>query len=466
MGVLLVGLVVVQLANTLLNQEERRQLLFRNSGIQFAERIADTVLLLDALNAPERQRIMALLNTPPLMVQLSSAPVLADAAAASGAQAVLWQAVLQKILGADRPMQVTQRATTAPRNPRGPGTGYGRRRAQLEGVEFVPGMYRFAHNDSEGVSLQVQVRLRDGAWVRFATDVAPTPFSVSLSIVLRLAVLFLVVLVLSLVAVRWMTRPLHQLACAADALGQDIHHPPLPETGSAEVRQAARAFNTMQTRLVRLIQDRTRMLAALSHDLKTPITRLRLRVDLLDDDESRQRFEQDLIDMETMVNQTLDFMRGVDDTQARQPINIMALLETLQADYAEMGQTVCITGEAPQPFVGVLSLLKRCLVNVLNNAIAYGQQADMAVEDSRDCLILRIRDHGPGIAAIEQEKVFEPFYRLESSRNRGTGGTGVGLTIVRSIMQIHGGTVALRNHPQGGLEVTLRLPRKVPDVVR
>ena len=357
-------------------------------------------------------------------------------------------------------MRVTQSATPMPLEARGPGSGYGRRRAMQEGKPFVPGMYRWTHADThEGVSFGVQIRLHNGHWVTFGTHIPRTQASMPLRWVASLVVLAVAVLLLSFWAVRWITRPLHVLASAADALGQDIHHPPLPEVGSNEVRQAAHAFNTMQARLLHLIQDRTRMLVAISHDLKTPITRLRLRADLLDDEELRQRFEQDLKEMESMVNQTLDFMRGVDQTQPRQAIHLMALLQSLQADYTDMGHAVRIAGEVAQPFMGMLLPLKRCLTNLLDNAIAYGQQADITVQDSATEVILRIRDHGEGIAQSEQARVFEPFYRLEPSRNRATGGTGVGLAIVRSIVEMHGGTVTLHNHPEGGLEVTLYLPR-------
>jgi len=272
-------------------------------------------------------------------------------------------------------------------------------------------------------------------------------------------VLLAAVLSLSLVAVRWVTRPLHVLAAAADELGRDIHRPPLPEQGPLEVRRAAHAFNTMQTRLVRYIQDRSRILAAMSHDLKTPITRLRLRAELLEDEDLRQRFEKDLLEMEAMVSQTLDFMRGLDSREAMQAIDIMALLESLQADYQEMGRSVSIQGRTSQPVNGMPLLLKRCIANLFDNAILYGKRARVQVEEGAAELIIRIGDEGPGLPEEELEKVFEPFYRLESSRNRETGGTGLGLSIARNIALAHGGELHLRNSPQGGLEALLSLPR-------
>jgi signal transduction histidine kinase len=265
--------------------------------------------------------------------------------------------------------------------------------------------------------------------------------------------------VLSYVAVRWVTRPLHVLATAAEALGKDINAPALPEEGPLEIQQAARAFNTMQARLSRFIQDRTRILAAMSHDLKTPITRMRLRADLMDDEELRERFEADLKEMEAMVAHTLEFMRGLGGNETRQAVDVTALLESLQSDNEEMGRTVRIEGRASRPYVAVVSLLKRCLANLVDNALLYGGRVTVRIEDTPQCLTLRFLDEGPGIPEPELEKVFEPFYRLEQSRSRETGGTGLGLTIARNIAQSHGGDIRLRNRPEGGLEAVLSLPR-------
>ena len=200
------------------------------------------------------------------------------------------------------------------------------------------------------------------------------------------------------------------------------------------------------------------MLAAMSHDLKTPVTRMRLRAELLEDDDLRDRFESDLLEMETMVTQTLDFLRGQGKHEAAQPVDLMALLESLQADNEEMGREVSISGAATRHCLAVPQLLKRCIANLLDNAILYGGRADVSVEEGPSELTIRIKDDGPGLPEEELEKVFEPFYRREASRSRETGGTGLGLGIARNIAQSQGGEVHLRNHPQGGLEAVLTLP--------
>ncbi len=162
-----------------------------------------------------------------------------------------------------------------------------------------------------------------------------------------------------------------------------------------------------------------------------------------------------------MVTQTLEFMRGLSNREPTQLIDIMGLLESLQADNEAMGRIVTIGGRATKPLKGEPQLLKRCLSNLIDNAVLYGQRAEIAVEEGADVLTIRVRDHGPGIPESEINKVFEAFYRLEGSRSRDTGGTGLGLSIARNIAQAHGGDVRLRNHEGGGLEAILTLPRKL-----
>jgi len=197
----------------------------------------------------------------------------------------------------------------------------------------------------------------------------------------------------------------------------------------------------------------------MSHDLKTPITRLRLRAELLDDEQMRSKFVKDLEEMESMVSATLDFMRGVENREQARPIDILALLESLQGDAAEVAGKVVIEGVATTPYTGRPQALKRCLGNLIDNAIKYGKSAAVRVEDAADSLRIFVRDEGPGIPDAALERVFEPFQRLEASRSRDTGGTGLGLGIARNIARAHGGDIVLRNAPGGGLEAVLTLPR-------
>jgi signal transduction histidine kinase len=361
---------------------------------------------------------------------------------------------LRAALGDERAVHVQARAgSTAP--PPGAGSA-GMRPGHTYGGG--PGMMGRGPGAAMPL-LRTEVALRDGSWARFDTELPAPPQALPWRLALTLAVLLASVLALSFVAVRWVVRPLQRLTAAAEALGRDLKRPPLPEVGPLEVQQAARAFNTMQQRLAAFIDERTRMLTALSHDLKTPLTRMRLRADLLDDDEQRLRFESDLKEMEAMVTATLEFMRGLGGNEARQPVDLMALLQSLQADNAAMGRSVVVQGRTDAPVVGVPSLLKRGLGNLIDNAVLYGRRATVQVQDGGETLTLTIADDGPGMPEAELERVFEPFYRLEVSRSRATGGTGLGLGIARNILRMHGGDVVLRNRAGGGLEVIVTLPR-------
>lgn len=455
------GLVIAQLLSAAINFAERDRLLVRASGMQPAQRIADIVKLLDSMSLEERRRIVGILNVPPQVVSLDRAPVPEDGAALLTPRGAMFSAVLRESLGDDRLIRVIVREAPSS-GPRefSPGSrqGTGARWAGSPG-EVMMGMHRFQPG---GLAFLTQVRLQDGSWVTFDTLIPQKAASLPWRLFLTLVVLLVTVLVLSFVAVRWLTRPLHVLASAADELGRDINRPPLPEEGPLEVRRAARAFNTMQARLSRFIEGRTRLLTAMSHDLKTPITRMRLRAELLEDEEQRDRFEKDLLEMEAMVTQTLDFMRGLGSQEALQPVDVMALLESLQADNEAMGREVIIEGEAKTPCQAVPQLLKRCISNLVDNAILYGKRAHIEVEEKAAELVIRIRDEGPGLSETELEKVFEPFYRIEASRSRETGGTGLGLGIARSIAQTLGGDVHLANSREGGLEAVLTLPMISP----
>jgi len=464
--VMLVVLVIAQLLSLAVHMQERGELLARASGMHSAQRIADIVRLFESLSPAERRRIAQVLSTPPLTVMLGERPLAVPGEDGERrARAALFGAMLRRFLGDERTVEVVLLGSP----PFQPGESRGLKGAERrgggmgmeQGMGFGPGMGSgpAMHGAAGGLAFVAQVRLQDGTLVTFDSrqpvQTAGWPYRVLWS----LAVLLAGVIVVSWIAVRWATRPLKQLSDAAEGLGQNIDRPPLPEDGPVEVARAARAFNTMQARLQGYIRDRTRILAAMSHDLKTPITRLRLRSELLDDGELRTRFTRDLDEMESMVAATLDFMRGLESGEQMQPIDVMALLESLQADFAETGGAVRIEGGALRAYSGRPQALKRCLRNLIENAVNYGKAATIVVEDSATRLQIRIRDEGPGLPEAELEKVFEPFYRTERSRSRATGGTGLGLTIARSVVETHGGRIALSNRPEGGLEARLTLPR-------
>ena len=457
--VLLTGLVIAQLLSLAIHLHERGELLSQASGMQAAQRIADIVKLLDSLAPTERRRIVQVLSAPPVMISLDQGPLAGrEQDANASARAVLFGAMLRRFLGDGWPVVAT--VAEAEAVPLKPATKRGFKGPDMHGGWMPPGAaMHFA--SQPGFSFIAQVRLHDGTLVTFDSRQPAQTEGWPYRLLISLVVLLVAVVAVSLIAVRWATRPLNVLADAADELGRNIDRPPMEEKGPLEVARAARAFNTMQARLAGYIRDRTRVLAAMSHDLKTPVTRLRLRSELLGDPQLKEKFTKDLDEMESMVSATLDFLRGLENREPVKPVDIMALLESLQADLREIGGAVEIEGATVRPYPGGPQALKRCLGNLIENAVKYGQSARVLVDDDDARLEIRIQDQGPGLPPAELERVFEPFYRVEGSRSRETGGTGLGLTIARGIAEAHGGSLVLRNRAQGGLEAVLVLPRSV-----
>jgi signal transduction histidine kinase len=252
--------------------------------------------------------------------------------------------------------------------------------------------------------------------------------------------------------------PLARVAAAAARLGNDLHAPPVPETGSVETRQASRAFNAMQTRLRVLIENRTRMLAAISHDLRTPLTLLRLRAENVSDPSERDKMLATIAEMDGMIAATLQFARDEAASEPRRPTDVSALLASLIDDMADTGLPV--TMQPAQPIVCACqsSSLKRALSNLLDNAVKYGKRARAAIRSTSHGVEITIDDDGPGIPEDELAHVFQPFYRIEGSRGRETGGIGLGLAIALSVIQAHGGQLTLVNRPEGGLRASVMLP--------
>ncbi|MFK8033060.1 MAG: ATP-binding protein [Hyphomicrobiales bacterium] len=287
---------------------------------------------------------------------------------------------------------------------------------------------------------------RDLDWLRTSLI-----FNIGLALALSiLAILFL----------RRVTRPMKDLAIAADALGRGEDVPALAEKGPREIKQATAAFNAMQDRLSRFVKDRTQMLAAISHDLRTPITSLRLRTELLDDEEARDNMVRTLDEMQSMTESVLAFARDDATSEGMEDVDVLALLEDCASTLRAQGARIDFGFNSAQntKLRGRPLALKRAISNLLQNAILYGEQAEVSVSSNKDTLSFKIRDHGPGIPEARMEEMFKPFARMESSRNRETGGTGLGLSIVRSIIHSHGGDISLQNASEGGLIVTVNLP--------
>ncbi|WP_414605623.1 ATP-binding protein [Stenotrophomonas pavanii] len=269
----------------------------------------------------------------------------------------------------------------------------------------------------------------------------------------------LLILLLALLVVRWLTRPLTRLGEAAQALGRNLHAPPLPLEGPREVRQAAQAFNQMQQLLQQAAQGREELLAAVSHDLRSPLTRLRLRTELLPDEAARVRWRTDLDDMQELVDSILDYSSATQLRCDREPIDVDALLSTVVDDARETGYAVQLQGQVGVNYTGFPRSLKRAVTNLVDNAGRYGSGAEIQAWSDAEAIHINIADQGPGIPAEQRARMLQPFQRLEASRSARHGGTGLGLSIALAVVQAHGGTLNLGDGPNGkGLSVRLRLP--------
>lgn len=305
--------------------------------------------------------------------------------------------------------------------------------------------------------LVMSIELAPGQWLNGRFGV-PLPFSSFSPIFFSGAVGVLMIVLAALWMARRIARPLKALESSASALTRGEPAKPVPETGPPSVKAATRAFNAMSERLSATLESQRLLLAAVAHDLRTPITAMRLRAEMVADEEARSRIVEQLDEMQTMTEAVLDAVRADRTGEATRRIDLTALTDSLAADLAELGLNVtCHPAEAMTVAVRA-NEIRRVLRNLIENAVRYGTRAQVRCDANKGMALVYIDDEGPGIAPDQIEKVFEPFARLEASRSRETGGHGLGLTIARLIARAHGGEVTLSNGPEGGLRATLSLP--------
>lgn len=254
--------------------------------------------------------------------------------------------------------------------------------------------------------------------------------------------------------------PLASLADAATGLAKNLNRPPLSEDGPQEIRQAAQAFNAMQHNLRRMIDTRAQALSAVSHDLRLPITRARLRLESDMTPSTRDMIKRDLGEMDTMIGHTLDYLRSGTTQEKMVPVNLDALIDSVVDDMEELGASVLRNGGTSQPIVAGPHALRRCMSNIMDNARIYGEGVfSVVVEDRNEEVQIEVSDRGPGISSENIDRVFEPYFRIESSRSRHTGGTGLGLSIARAIVEAQGGSISLRSREGKGVTVAVTIPR-------
>ena len=338
-----------------------------------------------------------------------------------------------------------------------------RRTLALQGIDTViVGQLSGTDRDFPNLGqdpLVVRIKLSDGTWLHFAAvERSEGPYRL-LSFILTILVVAGGLTGLAVWVSRRVTAPLGRFSAAAERLGTDVNAAPLAEAGPTEIRRAAHAFNQMQGRIRRFVDDRTLMLAAISHDLRTSLTRLKLRTEFIDNQEQQRKANADIDEMQTMLAETLAFAR--DDTLAESttPVDLVGLLQSLCDDLADSGHTVTFDGPARLPFACRPVALRRAFDNLIRNAAIYASEAAVTLAVGEGDIVVTVADRGPGISADMREKVFAPFFRLEESRSRETGGVGLGLTVARNIVRHHGGDITLDDRPGGGLIARIILPQ-------
>jgi len=455
--ILLVGLLASHAIGAWIYAGAREQAVRAIGGFSVAQRIANLSRLVDESPADWRARIVQALNDPTFSVSLSSSAPGDRPADPTGAADAIQDAVRQQL--PDRSdWQVRVSVTGATGSVFG-GPGFHRPSADMaERMRGRMGMGFGGPGFGAWRALEASVRLGDGQWLIFATALPQSGPALSWQFAIAFAIMALIVLAVSIWAVRRMTAPLGLMAQAADRLRRDVTAAPLVEAGTSEMRDAARAFNRMQDRLRRLIESRTHMLAALSHDLRTPLTLLRLRTEEIAQPDERDRMLATIAEMDSMIGETLAFARDEARAEPRRRVDVAALLASVVDDLADAGLPADMKPSAALPYECQPAALKRAIANLLDNALKYGARAHAAIIAAGDAVEIVVEDEGPGILEDELPKVFQPFYRIEDSRSRETGGSGLGLAIAQSIAQAHGGEIVLANRTGGGLRACIRLP--------
>lgn len=306
----------------------------------------------------------------------------------------------------------------------------------------------------------VALRLPDGSWLNASLFLSGPPAGgAQHGSLLSTTLMAAGVLLLSLAIAAWLTRPLRAMARAVAEVPPDAPGAVLPETGPREVRELAHAFNAMQARIAQLVERRTQALAAVSHDLRTPMTRLSFRLEEVPDASLRAAMAADVAEMEQMVDATLSYLRGEARAEPVRTLDLVALVQTIVDDARDLGRRADLSAPPRLMVEGRRLGLKRAVSNLVENAVAYGGAAHVRLEDAGAEVLLRVGDEGPGIPPHQLAAVLEPFVRLDASRSRATGGVGLGLTIAHGIVTAHGGALTLANGAAGGLEATIRLPK-------
>jgi len=447
MALLVVGLAVTHLVSNLFYATDRESSLLAAGGGDTINWVLVTEAFSDVVSAEEWIKVVEAENTATRFVTISDDPVVSQTIGTDWREVTVRQELARHV-PADR--QDYYRIAYAPYRADTSAMSYWREHLSENRLEAPEEL------------ILVSLRLDNGNWLNVATPIQSPPSFFTIRLGLSMAVMLIAVVVISGLIVGRMTDPLTRLSRAAEKLGTDVQAPAIPETGPEEVRRTAQAFNVMQHRIRRFVDDRTQMLGAIAHDLGTPITRLRLRAEFVEDEELRAKMLRDLDDMQQMVASTLSFIREDATSEPQTTVDLGSLLTRVCDDITDAGSDVQLA-ETPRWILLDCRPMafRRALGNVIENAVKYGGSARVSLDVEPEKILIIIDDDGPGIPEDRREDVFQPFFRLEDSRNRETGGTGLGLAVARTIMRAHGGDIRLSNGTGGGLRVKLSMPRQI-----
>jgi signal transduction histidine kinase len=448
---LFVGLIITHFISMVIYSFDRGKALSDMGGNQIARHMANIAHLVNEAPVGWRERIVEALNDSTFRVSLSSESRLKLEKEKSRRAAIIRKNVERQLQG-DPIHQVAVQLLDLSKT--GTADNY---RIQVRWVRmFVDWVLR---DSPMSQSLRISIKLNDGQWINFSSMIPESGSFWVTSTVMSVLLMAVAVLLLSVWVVRRLAAPLGALARASRRLGKNVDAPPLPEIGPIEVRQASRAFNDMQKRLRSFIENRTRMLAAISHDLRTPITLLRLRAELIEDEEVQGKMIASLDQMEEMIASTLAFAREDAESEDSRNVDFAALLGSICDDMSDVGLPVDLDTADRIFYECRPRAMSRALTNLIENAVKYGGGAHVRLKDRGRSLMITVEDNGPGIPAAQIDEVFTPFYRVEQSRNPETGGIGLGLSVARTVVQAHGGEITLTNRREGGLRVAVQLPR-------
>jgi len=441
------ALFLAQAVSLWLFVDERSLAVRAAMGLETAGRAANIARLIEAAPAELHSSILRAANSPLVRFSIAPRPSV-DHFDHGGSGAVASR--IAALMGNETPTEVRVELHDIQADML-PMPGVPATMAQMHGA--------MAKSQLLATEMQLSIRLATGDWLNVETRFHRPPlqwpwFS---------AVSFGLTTVTVLIAGLWfvlsrLTGPLRKLSVAADRFGRGEDVDLLRVTGPSEIRDLTETFNRMQERLSRFVADRTHLLAALSHDLRSPLTAVRVRAEMVEDDETRERIVSSVEEMQDMVETTMSFARGMATAEASETVECGAFLDQLCTDLSETGSQVSLKSVDGLPIRIRTTAMRRAIRNVIENAVRYGNVAHVALAATPNGARISITDEGPGIPEDQLEKVFDPFVRLEKSRSRETGGTGLGLSIARTIIQAHGGSIQLRNTPKGGLSAIIDLP--------